>query len=221
VVLGTGWDTFAIAGEEADLRLATQEWEALATEQGFQFYQARARYCSGWVKSRDGDIASGLEMVEEAVRDLVSVGVVLDAPQVHAMLADARDAAGDATGALAAIERGLEIANSGGGIWWAAELHLRKGMARRDRPEAAEQDFRRALQAARRQSARTQELRAATAYGELLLAQGRREEARGIVAPALEWFTEGLHRPDQRAAADLLTRIGGNLAVAPRQVGFR
>ena len=74
VVLGTGWDTFAIAGEAADLRQTTQEWETLANEQGFQFYQARARYCSGWVKLRDGDIASGHLMVEEAVRDLDAVG---------------------------------------------------------------------------------------------------------------------------------------------------
>jgi hypothetical protein len=63
------------------------------------------------------------------------------------------------------------------------------------------------LQAARRQSARTQELRAATAYGEFLLAQGRVEGARAVLAPVLGWFTEGLDRPDQRAAAALLARI--------------
>lgn len=208
-------DTFAIAGEEEDLRRTTQEWDALANDQGFQFYQARARYCSGWVKLRDGDIASGLLMVEEAVRDLDAVGVVLDLPQVHAMLADAREAAGDVAGALAAIDRGLEIATSGGGIWWSAELHLRKGRLRRDDP-AAEQDFERALQAARRQSARTQELRAATVYAEFLLDQGRGEGARAVLAPVFGWFTEGLHRPDQRAAAALLARIDGervNVAV--------
>ena len=211
VVLGTGWDTFAIAGEEADLRQATEEWDALANDQGFQFYQARARYCSGWMKSRDGDIASGRTMVEEAIRDLDAVGVILDAPQVHAMLADAREAAGDVPGALEAIDRGLEIATSGGGIWWSAELHLRKGRLRQDEPAAAEQDFQRALRAARRQSARTQELRAATAYGEFLLAQGRAEGARAVVAPVLEWFTEGSHRPDHRAAAALLARIDAGL----------
>ena len=137
VVLSTGWDTFAIADEADDLRRTTVEWDALANDQGFQFYQARARYCSGWMKLRDGDIASGLLMVEEAVRDLDAVGVVLDLPQVHAMLADAREAAGDVAGAMAAIDRGLEIATTGGGIWWSAELHLRKGRLRRD------EDFRR------------------------------------------------------------------------------
>jgi len=207
VVLGTGWDTFAIAGEEADLRQATREWDALATDQGFQFYQARARYCSGWVRSRDGDIASGVEMIEEAVRDLDTVGVVLDAPQVHSMLADAREAAGDVAGALAAVERGLAIATSGGGIWWSPELHLRRGILGRGDAEAAEQDFQRALHAARRQSARTQELRAATGYAGWLAERGRRDEARGVLAPVLEWFTEGLHRPDQQAAAALLAGI--------------
>ncbi len=221
VVLGTGWDTFAIAGEEDDLRRATQEWDTLANEQGFQFYLARARYCSGWVKLRDGDIASGHTMVEEAVRDLDAVGVVLDAPQVHAMLADAREAAGDSKAALAALDRGLEIATSGGGIWWSAELHLRKGRLRRDDPAAAESDFQRALHAARRQSARTQELRVATAYSELLMSQGRLEEARTLLAPILGWFTEGLHRADQRVARALLARIeaaGDTAATAPVRV---
>jgi class 3 adenylate cyclase/tetratricopeptide (TPR) repeat protein len=207
VVLGTGWDTFAIAGEDADLREATREWDALATDQGFQFYQARARYCSGWMRTRDGDIASGAEMIEEAVRDLDAVGVVLDAPQVHSMLADAREAAGDIAGALAAVDRGLEIATSGGGIWWSAELHLRKGTLRPGDAAAAEQDFQRALQSARRQSARTQELRAATAYAGWLLERGRRDEARAVLEPVLTWFTEGLHRPDQQAAAALLAGI--------------
>jgi class 3 adenylate cyclase/tetratricopeptide (TPR) repeat protein len=208
IVLGTSWDTFAITGEDDDLRRATAEWEALAQEQGFQFYQARAQYCSGWVSVRDGDIAAGRTRVEDATRDLDAVGVVLDAPQVHAMLADAREAAGDVAGAVEAIDRGLEFAASGGGIWWNAELHSRKARLRECDPDEAEQHHRRALEAARRQSARTQELRAATAYGEFLLGAGRAREAHELVAPVLGWFTEGLHRPDQRAAASLLARIG-------------
>ena len=214
VVLGTGWDTFAIAGETAELRSATQEWEVLANDQGFQYYQARALYCSGWAMSRDGgDIASHHEMVEEAVRDLNAVGVVLDLPHVHSMLADVREAAGDVAGALEAVDSGLEFASSGGGIWWSAELHLRRGRLRRNDPEAAEQDFQRALAAARGQSARTQELRAATAYAEFLLAQGRWDDARAVLKPVLAWFTEGLDRPDQRAAAALLRRIDAAITV--------
>ena len=125
------------------------------------------------------------------------------------MLADAREAAGDGKAALAAIDRGLEIAASCGGIWWSAELHLRKGRLRRDDPAAAETDFQTRLQAARRQSARTQELRAATAYGDVLHAMGRPTRRAAMLAPVLGWFTEGLHRPDQRAARSLLDRIAG------------
>jgi class 3 adenylate cyclase/tetratricopeptide (TPR) repeat protein len=207
IVVGTAWDTFSIAGEEDDLRQATREWDTLANEQGFQFYLTRARYCSGWIRMRDGDIASGNEMVEEAVRDLDSVGVVLDSPQILSMLADTREAMGDSAGALTALERGLATATTDGVIWWNAELLWRRAQVRHDDPHGAEADFRAALRAARRQSARTQELRAATAYAVWLLSVGRGEDARAALAPVLGWFTEGRHRPDQRAAAALLTQI--------------
>jgi class 3 adenylate cyclase/tetratricopeptide (TPR) repeat protein len=217
IVIGTGWDTFAFAGEDGDLRQATREWDALANDQGFRFYLTRARYCSGWVKMRDGDIASGHAMVEAAVRDLNAVGVVLDAPQIHSMLADTREAMGDAAGALAAIERGLEFATSGGVFWWSAELLWRRGRLRLDDPYAAEADFQAALRAARGQSARTQELRAATAYAAWLISVGRGEEAHSVLTPVLGWFTEGLHRPDQRAAAALLTRIDQGVGQGVRE----
>ncbi len=209
IVLGTAWDTFAIAEEDADLRRATADWNTLAVEQGFQFYLTRAHYCTGWLQSRDGDAATGARLLEDAANELTGAGIVLDAPQVFGMLADARLALGDPAGARAALDRGLDIASESGGIWWNAPLFLGRANLRTDDPDAAEQDFLRALGAARHMPARTQELRAATGYAAFLAARGRGQEARAVLAPVYEWFVEGRHRPSQRAAADLLARIDG------------
>ncbi len=206
-MLGTAWDTFAIAEEDAGLRRVTAEWSAMAAEQGFQFYLARARYCTGWLAARDGDAAAGARMVDGAARELAEAGVILDAPQVYWMLADAWAAASDTAAALAAIEQGLAIAEASNGIWWNSELYLTRARLRIDDPDAAERDFLGALQAARGMSARARELKAATAYGEFLVARGREQEAHALVAPIHAWFAEGHDRPAHRAATELLARI--------------
>ena len=207
IVLGTAWDTFMLVGAEDDLRRTTTEFDALAIERGFQFYLARARYCSGWLMARAGEAAAGRVLIEDALAELEAAGAVLDGPQVHGMLADARAADGDPAGALAAIDRGLEIAAASGGVWWEAELHLRRAALFADDPEQAEAAFRRAHDVAAGRSARAQELRAAAGLAALVLQRGERQEARAILAPVHAWFTEGLDRPDYRAASALLSRI--------------
>jgi hypothetical protein len=52
------------------------------------------------------------------------------------------------------------------------------------------------------------ELRAATSYGRLLRAQGRAKQARGLLVPVYEWFTEGHTLPDLVDAKALLEELG-------------
>ena len=76
----------------------------------------------------------------------------------------------------------------------------------RDVP-AAEVAFRVALELARRQSARSYELRAAMSWARLLRDQGKRDAARELLAPVHGWFTEGHDTHDLRAAAALLAEL--------------
>jgi predicted ATPase len=75
-----------------------------------------------------------------------------------------------------------------------------------NQPEA-KQCFRMAISIARRQEARSYELRATTSLARLLIGQGKREEARPILAEIYGWFTEGFDTPDLRNAKALLNEL--------------
>ena len=71
----------------------------------------------------------------------------------------------------------------------------------------AEQCFRTAIKIARRQSARSEELRATTSLARLLDKQGRRDEARAMLAEIYNWFTEGFDTVDLKDAKALLDEL--------------
>ena len=74
-------------------------------------------------------------------------------------------------------------------------------------PDRAQQEFRVALSAARRQENRYQELFAATGLARLLGDQGNRSQARDLLAPAYNFFTEGFDTPALRDAKALLDQL--------------
>jgi predicted ATPase len=74
---------------------------------------------------------------------------------------------------------------------------------------AAEESLRTAIASAREQQAKSFELRAATGLAKLLSSAGRREEARAVLAPVYEWFTEGWSTADLVGARTTLSDIGG------------
>ena len=71
----------------------------------------------------------------------------------------------------------------------------------------AERCFRTAIEIARRQSARSAELRATTSLARLLAKQGRRDEARAMLAEIYGWFTEGFDTADLKDAKALLDEL--------------
>ena len=74
--------------------------------------------------------------------------------------------------------------------------------------EEAEACFRRALEIAREQEAKPYELRAATSLARLWQRQGRRDEARALLQPVYDWFTEGFDTQDLKDAKALLEELG-------------
>jgi predicted ATPase len=74
-------------------------------------------------------------------------------------------------------------------------------------PAKAEESFRTALAIAREQGTRGYELRAATSLARLWREQGRRGEARDLLTPLYDWFTEGLDTADLNDAKALLDEL--------------
>jgi predicted ATPase len=92
-----------------------------------------------------------------------------------------------------------------------AELHRLRGDVLSRLPSAdwteVERCFRRALAVAREHGSRGFELRAAVSLARLLCAQQRQDEARNLLGPIFDWFTEGLDTPDLAEAKSLLNEL--------------
>ena len=83
---------------------------------------------------------------------------------------------------------------------WEAELFRLHGELKSADPVEAKVDFRRALEVARAQQARSLELRATTSLARLLRDTNRRDEARAMLAAIYNWFTEGFDTADLKDA---------------------
>jgi len=107
------------------------------------------------------------------------------------------------------LDEALQIAETTGERWFAAELNRHKGhlLLRQGHSEAAEELYRKALSIAWEQEAKMWELRAAASLARLRRDQGRRAEACDLLAPVYGWFTEGFDTPDLKETKALLDEL--------------
>jgi predicted ATPase len=114
-----------------------------------------------------------------------------------------------ASGGRTLLDDALQIVERTGECWFAAELNKQKGqlLLREGHSEAADELFRKALSIAVDQEAKLWELRAAANLAQLRRDQDRRTEARYVLAPVYNWFTEGFDTPDLKEAKALLDEL--------------
>jgi len=128
-------------------------------------------------------------------------------PYFLALLADALLAAGSIDDGLAAVDEAEALIESSGECRWQAETLRLKGMLTLEHganADAVATHFRDAIAVARHQESKLLELRAATSLARLTLDHAKPEDARDLLAPVLDWFTEGFDAPDLRAAKAFL-----------------
>ena len=137
------------------------------------------------------------------------LGALTIRPYGLARLAEALARQGEHEAALAAARDGLEVQERTGTRQWDAELHRLEGIALLglNRLEEGQAALEEALRIARRQQAKAYELRAATSLARLWGEQGRRAEARDLLAPVYGWFTEGFDTADLKEAKALLEAL--------------
>jgi predicted ATPase len=182
---------------------------ALATEYGVPVWTGMASITHGWVLSKQGHSADGVAQIREGLSVLARTGDQLFRPYSLARLAEALGKAGHVDEALSALDEAIDIAHRSAVPYWDAELQRCKGELLLDANDvnAAEACFRRAIDVARGQGAKSSELRAATSLARLLADQGQRRQAQDRLAPIYGWFTEGFDTADLKDAKALLDEL--------------
>ena len=124
-------------------------------------------------------------------------------------MAEACEIAGEIDESVTVLGDALQIVERTGQRWLAAELDRLKGklLLRQGNPEAAEELYRKALSIAREQEAKLWELRAAMSLARLRRDQGRKADARDLLAPVYDWFTEGFESIDLKETKALLGEL--------------
>ena len=126
------------------------------------------------------------------------------------LLADAYGKVGQAAQGLHLVVEALGAVGSTGERAFEAELYRLKGELLLMQGEAeteGEACFQRAIEVARRQSAKSLELRAAMSLSHLWQQQGKRKNARELLAEVYDWFTEGFDTADLKEAKALLDEL--------------
>jgi class 3 adenylate cyclase/predicted ATPase len=195
-------------GEWQTVEARLEEGLRLVTEQGFSRWLAQAAFLQGWLLVERGQKEAGIAQMVEALATERRIGVARWTALVVASLAEAYGKTGQISEGLNVVDE--ELANAGRSecCCYEAELHRIKGelllgKAADDEPQA-EACLRIALKIARSQSAKSLELRAAMSMSRLWHQQGKKAEAKNLLADVYGWFTEGFDTADLKQAKLLL-----------------
>jgi predicted ATPase len=185
---------------------------ALSAEQGFPLWRTMGVILQGWALVEDGRKEEGIAQMRQGLADLRATGAGLWQPSFLALLAEAHAEVGEIEDGLGALDEAFAIMSRNGERAHEAELHRLRGElllagVTADEPRA-EACFRKAVETARLQEAKSLELRAATSLARLCTNCGRSAEAHDLLAPVYGWFTEGFDTADLDAAKRLLERLG-------------
>jgi DNA-binding winged helix-turn-helix (wHTH) protein/predicted ATPase len=185
---------------------------ALADDYGLSVWVALSRIIRGWARVEQGASEDGTDEIRRGIASYEATGARLWRAQSLGFLAKALTTSGRHDEALAAVVEAVTLARETGEDGAAADLHRVHGdilLARSDAPAPAvlleaEECLTRALTVARAQRAKSWELRAATSVARLYLRQGKVTKARRLIAPVVEWFSEGHGTADVKAARAIL-----------------
>ncbi len=156
-----------------------------------------------------GEYQLGITKMHEGLAIRLSVGARCNSTAMLGGLAEGLAGAGDLEQGLVTLAEALDLVKETDERYFMAELlRIRAEMLLSQRNDAgAEADYRQAIELAQKQGAKSWELRAATSLGRLMHQQGRNDEARQLVRPIYDWFSEGFDTGDLKEARALLDEI--------------
>jgi predicted ATPase/class 3 adenylate cyclase len=200
-----------VRGNRALVEERSSALVTLAAERGYPHVHATGTFFQGWARAAGGKRDEGIAEMHRGLAAKQAGGAQIKVPYYLGVLAAAHARAGRPLEALALLADALECVEETGERWFEAELHRRKGevalrLSEPDRPEA-ERCFGKAMAVAQGQGAKLWELRAATSLARLWAEQGKRAQARDLLAPVYGWFTEGFDTQDLKDAKGLLDEL--------------
>jgi predicted ATPase len=199
------------AGEPQRVLDEAEALIALANEHGFPRWLGSGTFMHGWALVGLGQVEEGLARMRAVVAAMRDAGTRMGMTGLLRWVAQACGRAGIADEGLNMLEEAFELVEQTGERLGLAMLHATRGdlllATSEENKVEAEACFRDALEVARTQSAKLAELRAATSLARLWKPQARREEARDLLAPIYNWFTEGFDTRDLKEAKALLDEL--------------
>jgi predicted ATPase len=191
-----------------------QALSALSEEQGLAFWLAYATALDGWTQTLRGHGEQGLPLMAKGMADAQSIGSDVFRSFLWTLLAEASAEDGQAPKGLRVLDETLAFVDTTGECFWEAEVYRLKGKlilhaecGVQNAEGTAAGCFQQARGVARRQQAKSLELRAAMSLSRLWQAQGKKEEARNLLSEVYGWFTEGFDTEDLIETKALLDEL--------------
>jgi predicted ATPase len=201
-----------LCGSRAAAAAQAQELVPLAEEKGSVFWKSFGMMRQGSVLALTGRASDATEMLISGMTAYRTRGATLWMPFYLAHLAHAHAELGQFEEAWRCIGEAMTAAETTKETWCVADIHRTAGEIALMSPEPdaakAEAHFERTITIARGQMAKSWELRAAMSLTRLWRDQGKRQQARDLLAPIYGWFTEGFDTLDLKEAKGLLYELG-------------
>ncbi len=184
----------------------------IATVGGFPHYRSMGLILRGWALAEQRlGAGEGVGQIREGLASLLDSGSAMWCTYYLALLAEACGRAGRIEEGLRAVDEALATVQKNGECWWEAEIVRLRGelLLRESSSNAAEAQsrFELAIEIARKQGAKSLELRATMSLARLLREGGCCHQARALLAEIYNWFTEGFDTADLKDAKALLEEL--------------
>jgi predicted ATPase len=182
-----------------------------AESQYFGTYLALGNGLKGELAIRRGEVAAGIEMLQNCLERLHAARYERFTTRFHIMLARGLGVSGRLAAGVTLLDETIRLIDAKGGTTYLPEVLRLKGSILLAMPKPRSKDaakcFMQSLELSRAHGSRAWELRTATDLAELWAGQGRSRDARALLQPVFEQFTEGADTADLKAAARLLATL--------------
>ena len=182
---------------------------AVAVENEFPFFIMLSNLIRAWVAIQLDQPEQAINQIEETLKMWKSVGAVLARHCHLTFLAQGYAKAGKPTVALEILAKCVDEIERTKECFWESEVYRLKGEFLLDlnKVEEAEENYLKSLDVARRQQAKSLELRSTVSLCHLWQQQGKTLEAKALLSEIYSWFTQGFDMPDLIAAQQLLGEL--------------